>query len=98
MADWYVYLVRCADASLYCGVSTNVEKRVDTHNFSSRGAKYTRSRRPVTLVYSKKVGTKSAALKEEYRIKKMSKINKEEMIANFNNNGISSDNKSSTAR
>ena len=85
MTDWHVYLVRCADGSLYCGVSTDVEKRVVTHNLSKRGAKYTRSRRPVTLVWTKKVGTKSNALKEECRIKKMRKSDKEKMIANFSN-------------
>ena len=89
MADWYVYLVRCADKSLYCGVSTDVDKRVNAHNFSKKGAKYTRSRRPVELVWLKRIGTKSEALKEEYKIKKMRKVDKENMIANFSDNHYS---------
>ena len=47
---WYVYLLRCADATLYCGVTTDMERRLREHNAGSRGAKYTRARRPVELV------------------------------------------------
>lgn len=73
--QWVVYLIRCSDGSLYCGVSNNLKKRLEAHN-SGRGAKYTRSRRPVELVASGFVKTKSAALKLEYRIKQAPTCNK----------------------
>ena len=68
--NWIVYLLRCSDNSLYCGVSNNIEKRVDDHN-SGVGAKYTRSRRPVALVAASREMSKSEALKLELRIKKL---------------------------
>ncbi len=67
----YTYLVRCADDSYYCGYATDVEARVATHN-KGTGAKYTRSRRPVTLVYTECFDTKSAAMSRECAIKKLS--------------------------
>lgn len=68
--NWVVYLVRCADNSLYCGISNNLESRLTEHN-SGKGAKYTRSRRPVELVGTSPEMTKSEALKLEFRIKKL---------------------------
>lgn len=76
---WCVYVVRCKDNSLYCGVSKNVENRVAEHNGNSRGAKYTRSRRPVTLVKKWEVGSRPEALRAEKRFKKLSKQKKEEV-------------------
>lgn len=76
---WYVYLLRCSDGTLYCGITNDVEKRFKVHN-SGRGAKYTRSRLPVRVVYKEEVSDKSAALKREYAIKKLSKVQKEKMI------------------
>lgn len=67
---WSVYLVRCSDASLYCGVSTDVEARVAAHN-SGKGARYTRARRPVALVFSEPVGTRGDALRRELEIKRL---------------------------
>ena len=67
--NWVVYLVRCADRSLYCGITNDLGKRLDTHNLG-KGAKYTRSRTPVALVGSRLTLTKSEALKLEHRIKK----------------------------
>ena len=67
---WVVYLVRCADNSLYCGVSTDLKNRLIEHN-SGKGAKYTRSRRPVDLVGIGPQMSKSEALKLEYRIKRL---------------------------
>jgi putative endonuclease len=68
--SWVVYLVRCSDQSLYCGISNDIHRRLAEHN-SGKGAKYTRSRRPVALIgISPEIG-KSDALKLEYRIKKM---------------------------
>jgi putative endonuclease len=65
---WIVYLIRCSDESLYCGVTNNLKKRLAAHNLG-RGAKYTRSRRPVELVGASSEMTKSDALKLEYQIK-----------------------------
>ena len=78
---WYVYVVRCADASLYCGVSKNVENRVKEHNGNCRGAKYTRSRRPVTLVKQWRAKDKSDAFKAEKRFKQLTKARKEEICS-----------------
>ena len=78
---WSVYVVRCNDNSLYCGVSKNVENRVEEHNGNCRGAKYTRSRRPVSLVKEWKVGSRSEALKAEKRFKKLTKERKEEVCS-----------------
>jgi len=68
--NWVVYLVRCSDNSLYCGVSNDVHRRLKEHN-SGRGARYTRSRRPVELVGFSPEISKGAALRLEYRIKKV---------------------------
>lgn len=72
---WFVYIVHCADGSLYTGTSTDVEARVTTHN-AGKGAKYTRSRLPVSLVYTEEVASRSLALKREAVIKKMRHHNK----------------------
>ena len=69
--NWVVYLVRCSDKSLYCGISNDVHRRLKEHN-TGRGAKYTRSRRPVELIDTSPELPKGEALKLEYRIKKMS--------------------------
>ena len=68
--NWVVYLVRCVDNSLYCGISNEVKNRLIEHN-SGKGAKYTRSRRPVELVGISPEMTKSSELKLEYRIKQL---------------------------
>jgi putative endonuclease len=68
---WIVYLIRCFDESLYCGITNNLGNRLAAHN-SGRGAKYTKSRRPVELVGMSSEMTKSDALKMEYRIKRVS--------------------------
>src|ERR1019366_5158898 len=73
---WFVYLIRCSDNSIYTGVTTDVERRVKEHNESKRGAKYTKTRRPVSLIKSFEVSTKSEALKMEYRIKQLSRAEK----------------------
>ena len=67
---WVVYLLRCSDNSLYCGVSNNIEKRVIEHS-SGMGVKYTRSRRPVVLVVTSRDMSKGDAFKLEYQIKKL---------------------------
>ena len=81
MSKWNVYVLRCADGSLYTGIATDVERRVEEHNFDNRlAAAYTRSRRPVTLVYREPARTRSAAGKREYRIKQMSRDQKQALI------------------
>ena len=75
MKKWYVYIVKCADASLYTGITTDPEKRLLVHN-AGKGAKYTRVRLPVAMIYRRELGDKSAASREEYRIKKLSRTEK----------------------
>lgn len=65
---WWVYLVRCADDTLYCGITNDLERRLAAHN-SGRGAKYTRPRRPVELVYQEPCPDRSAALRREAALK-----------------------------
>ena len=73
----YIYLVRCADDSLYCGWTTDLKRRMDAHNgHIPGGAKYTRSRRPVTLVYAESFHQKQEAQRREYAIKQMTKTKK----------------------
>ena len=78
---YYVYMVKCSDKTLYAGIAKNVLQRVKDHNSSGKGAKYTKVRRPVTLVYSEKHRSKNAALKREMRLKKLSRIQKERQVA-----------------
>lgn len=78
----FVYILRCGDDSLYTGYTNDVEKRVEVHN-SGKGAKYTRSRLPVKLVFYKRVDSKSTGLKLEARIKKLSKNKKEALVKAF---------------
>ena len=80
---YFVYLLRCKDNSLYCGQTNNLKKRIHEHNFSNtKSAKYTKGRRPVTLLYFEKFTTVSDALKRECKIKKLSKEKKELLILN----------------
>lgn len=82
MSDWYVYMVRCADNSLYTGIAKDIERRVDEHNNHNRlAAKYTRARRPVKLVYYEQLDSKSDAAKREAAIKQLSKEEKEQMLS-----------------
>ena len=63
-------MLECADGTLYTGIATDLERRLDEHNYSPKGAKYTRTRRPVKLVYMEEYSDRSAASKREYEIKK----------------------------
>ena len=74
--DWYVYIVKCSDNSLYTGITVDLERRVEEHNTSNKGAKYTKSRRPVHLVYSETHQDRSSASKRESAIKKLSRLDK----------------------
>lgn len=70
-SPWYVYIVRCNDGTLYTGITTDLKGRIASHNSGKAGAKYTRARRPVLLVYAEPAGTRSEAAKREYDIKQM---------------------------
>ena len=80
MVGWYVYIVRCSDRSLYTGITKDVESRVSIHN-AGRGAKYTRARRPIELVYSEAVANRGAAMRRECEIKRLRPIAKRKLIA-----------------
>jgi len=84
-ARWVVYLVRCADGTLYAGVTTEVARRVAEHNGTraarNAGARYTRARRPVKLVYQEVAASRSSACRREYQIKQMSRREKLTLIA-----------------
>lgn len=80
MSTWYVYIVRCADGSLYAGISNDVAKRIERHN-AGKGAAYTRSHRPVALVWKARAASESAARKREARIKGWDKARKEALVA-----------------
>ncbi|OGH88139.1 MAG: endonuclease [Candidatus Magasanikbacteria bacterium RIFOXYC2_FULL_42_28] len=77
---YFLYILECADKTLYAGITVNLERRVNEHNTSKLGAKYTRARRPVKLVYSKKIKNRSLATKAESKIKKMSRAQKQKII------------------
>lgn len=76
---WFVYLLRCSDGSLYTGISTDVARRIKTHN-SGKGAKYTRAHGPARLVWQCYAGSQSRALRLEHRIKQYSRAQKEKLI------------------
>ena len=76
---WYLYILRCKDDTLYTGITTDVEKRLEAHR-SGRGAKYTRGRAPLELVYRETCGSHSDALKREAEIKKLSRQAKELLV------------------
>ncbi|RAP37232.1 hypothetical protein DID80_04215 [Candidatus Marinamargulisbacteria bacterium SCGC AAA071-K20] len=76
MSKWFVYILECADGTYYTGIAKDCEKRVQEHNTSPKGAKYTRGRRPVKLIFEKEIESRSDALKEEYFIKSLSRDQK----------------------
>lgn len=73
--DWYVYMLQCADGTLYTGITDNVDKRLAAHR-AGRGAKYTRGRGPLELVYTERQPDKSTALRREIAIKRLSRSEK----------------------
>jgi len=77
---YYVYILKCADKTLYTGITIDLNRRTKEHNHSKLGAKYTRARRPITLIYSKKFSNRSTASKAESRIKQLSRKDKLELI------------------
>ncbi len=78
-SGWTVYIVECSDNTLYTGVATDIEARLAEHN-AGRGAKYTRARLPVALVYSEKAKDRSTALRREHVIKRMPTLDKRSLV------------------
>lgn len=73
---YFVYILECADHTFYTGITTNLDRRIEEHNTSKVGAKYTKVRRPVKLIYSQEFNNRSEASIEEARIKKLSRVEK----------------------
>ena len=78
--SWFVYILRCGDGTLYTGVTDDVQRRLAAHR-AGKGAKYTRGRGPLELVYTQEQPDKSAALRREFQIKKMTRPQKERLIS-----------------
>ncbi|MFA5742999.1 MAG: GIY-YIG nuclease family protein [Candidatus Paceibacterota bacterium] len=83
---YHLYILKCADETLYTGITVDLSRRVKEHNSSGLGARYTRSRRPAKLIYSKKFSNRSDASKEESRIKKLSRKEKLDMVESEKSN------------
>lgn len=79
-SDWFVYILECKDKTLYTGITNNLEKRLEQHNNSPEGAKYTRARRPVKCIYQENQANRSEATKREMAIKKLSRTEKLKLI------------------
>ena len=80
---WYVYILRCLDDTLYTGITNNIERRLKAHN-AGTASKYTRSRRPVTMIYQEEAETKGDALRRELAIKTMTRSQKQSLIEQLN--------------
>jgi len=81
MAEWHLYMIRVRSGSLYTGIATDVERRFAEHEAGGKkGSKYLRARRPLTLVFQQKIGTRSQALKAESAVKNLSKPAKEQLV------------------
>ena len=78
-SNWYLYILRCKDDTLYTGITTDVEKRLEAHR-SGKGAKYTRGRAPLELVYRESCGSHSDALKREHQVKMLTREEKQNLI------------------
>ncbi len=84
MSSWCVYMLRCADNSLYSGITTDINRRLKEHNNSNRlGAKYTRVRRPVQLAYLENCTNRQSASQREYQLKQLTKPVKEQLVTAF---------------
>ena len=80
-SDWFLYIVKCSDDSLYTGITKDIERRIEEHNSDNiLGARYTRPRRPVTLIYREVFLNRAEAAKREYEIKQLSRKEKERLI------------------
>lgn len=74
--SWYVYMLRCADDSLYTGITIDIPRRLQEHNANNKGARYTRARRPVELIYQESHADRSTASRREYQLKQLSRLQK----------------------
>ncbi|WP_458778165.1 GIY-YIG nuclease family protein [Desulforhopalus sp. 52FAK] len=83
-AQWYIYIVECSDKTYYTGVTTDIPRRLHEHNNTIKGAKYTRCRRPVRLIYFEESDSRQNACKREYVIKKMQTSQKKTLVQLFN--------------
>jgi putative endonuclease len=92
--EWFVYILECADKTFYTGITTDLERRVGEHNSKKSDTKYTRTRQPVKLIYSKKFKDRSAASKEEFKIKSLTREEKvkfltsERAVSELDSNGV----------
>jgi len=81
MRDWYLYIVRCRDGTLYTGITTDIDRRIAEHSGGGNaGSKYLKGRAPLILMFQKRLGSRRLASKIENRVKKLSRAKKEEMI------------------
>jgi len=80
--SWYTYILRCADDTLYTGITTDLERRLEEHNSSDKGAKYTRARRPIEMLFFETYESRSEASSREYEIKQMTRANKLKLVKN----------------
>jgi putative endonuclease len=81
---WYVYMVVCSDRTIYTGITLDIEKRIAEHNNGANGAKYTRSRRPVSIAYQEEFPDRSSASSREYQLKTLSRQQKLQLISTVN--------------
>ena len=86
--NYHVYIIQCSDDTFYTGITTDIARRIQEHNDNKKGAKYTKARQPVFLVYSAEFSNRSTASKEEYRIKKLSRKEKEILIKTYEKDKI----------
>lgn len=78
---WHVYLLRCADGTLYAGITTDLDRRLAEHNAGKAGAKYTRARRPVALAWHEPAADRAAASRREYAVRRLPRAAKEALVA-----------------
>ena len=81
--SWFIYILKCNDQTLYTGVTTDLQRRLDEHNSSKQGARYTAARRPVCLVYHEKANSRSVAQQREHQIKSLSRKEKQQLISSY---------------
>lgn len=85
---WFVYILHCHDNTLYTGITTDIKQRLNEHNHSQKGAKYTRGRRPVSLLYAERHPSRSAAASREYQIKRFTRKQKKQLIGRLEINAV----------
>lgn len=84
MKPWFVYILRCGDDTLYTGITTDVDRRIEEHNAGKApGARYTRSRRPVALAYTERVDSRALAARREAEIKRLDRVSKLALCASW---------------